>query len=252
MTTPPAAGTEIRDSLSRLEILEERRRFADARALLAEVLPRHPAHPELLFHVAYIEYLTDNYAAAETAVQALLAMDPEHVGGRDVLQGIYAETKRPAEAEQVLIGLLRDYPEEPRFFARYSMLMLKNLQAEKAEKLAAEALRLDPDHHSAQLAMTTARLITGKADTAQHDLARLVKNHPESMAWSSPAWPTRAETGRRWPSPRKWCAPTRTNRPTWTSWFNSASPPTGPCCPCGPWFGSAGPARRLSGCWASS
>jgi predicted Zn-dependent protease len=182
VTSTPAAETEISDSLARLAILEERRRFDEARALLREVLPRHPSDPELLFHAAYIEYLTDNYAAAETAVQSLLAVAPGHVGGRDVLQGIYAETKRPAEAEQVLIGLLGDYPEDPYFYARYSTLMLQNLQAEKAEKLAAEALRLDPDDYSAQLAMTTARLITGKADTAQHDLARLVKNHPESMA----------------------------------------------------------------------
>jgi len=181
MTSPPASEDEITYSLARLEILEERRRFDDARALLGEVLPRHPAEPELLFHVAYIEYLTDNYPAAETAVNSLLAVDPGHVGGRDVLQGIYAETKRPAEAEQVLISLLRDYPEDPHFYARYSMLMLKCLQADKAMNLAAEALRLDPDNHSAQLAMTTARLIDGKGNAAEHDLARLVKNHPESM-----------------------------------------------------------------------
>lgn len=196
MTTTTTADTELRDSLARLEILVERRRFDDARALLAEVLPRHPADPDLLFHAAWIEYLTDSYPAAEAAVQALLAVDPDHAGGRDVLQGIYAETKRPAEAEQVLIGLLRDFPEEPHFFARYSMLMLNNLQAEKAEKLAAEALRLDPDHHSAQLAMTTARLITGQADAAQHDLARLVKNHPESMGTLAMVVASLADQGR--------------------------------------------------------
>lgn len=196
MTTTPAAETEISDSLARLEILEERRRFDDARVLLREVLPRHPSNRELLFHAAYIEYLTDSYAAAESAVHSLLAVDPGHVGGRDILQGIYSETKRPAEAEQVLIGLLRDYPEEPYFYARYSTLMLKNLQAEKAEKLAAEALRLDPDHHSAQLAMTTARLITGRADVAQHDLARLVKNHPESMATLAMVVASLADQGR--------------------------------------------------------
>ena len=91
------------------------------------------------------------------------------------------ERKEYADAELLLIGLLREYPESADLYGRYSRLMLRTLHLEKAEQLAREGLRYDPEDDECLLAIAlcdTARAGRGRMPRSQ----KLLAAHPESMS----------------------------------------------------------------------
>ena len=159
----------------------ERRRMNDARRVLREGLLQFPQDPDLLFHSAQVDWLSDNTAAAEETVRQLLVMAPHHAPARQLFAALLTACGEYAEAELLLIGLLRDYPESAGLYGRYAHLMLKTLHLDKAEELAREGLRYDPDDDESLLALAlceTARRGSGP----NVGLGKLVTAHPESLS----------------------------------------------------------------------
>jgi len=159
----------------------ERRRIADAKRLLAQALAQYPQDPDLLFHSAQAEWLDDENEAAEKTTRQVLLVDPHHAPARQLLASMLVERGEYADAELLLIGLLRDYPESAELYGRYSRLMLRALHLEKAEQLAHEGLRYDPEDDECLLAAAlceTAR--SGARPNA--GLQKLLTAHPESMS----------------------------------------------------------------------
>src|SRR5262245_5756416 len=118
----------------------ERRRLADARRVLAQGLKQFPQNPDLLFHSVQVEWLGDRNQEAEATVRQVLVIAPFHPPARQLLASILMETGEFADAELLLISLLRDFPESADLYGRYSRLMLRTLHLEKAEQLAREGL----------------------------------------------------------------------------------------------------------------
>src|SRR5688500_11058321 len=131
----------------------ERRRLADARRVLKEGLTQFPQDPDLLFHSAQVEWLNDENEPAEATTRQVLSVSPDHAAARQLLASLLMERGEFGDAELLIIGLLRDYPESAALYGRYSRLMLKTLHLEKAEQLAREGLRYDPDDRECLLAM---------------------------------------------------------------------------------------------------
>jgi tetratricopeptide (TPR) repeat protein len=159
----------------------ERRRLGDARRVLRDALALFPQDPDLLFHSAQVDWLADDNAQAEATLRQLLVQSPEHAAARGLLATVLVERKEFADAEMLLIGLLRDYPESADLYGRYSRLMLVTLHLGKAEQLAREGLRYDPQDHECLLAIAlceTAR--TG--GRPNEGLAKLLQAHPESLS----------------------------------------------------------------------
>jgi predicted Zn-dependent protease len=159
----------------------ERRRLPDARRILKDGLAQYPQDPDLLFHSAQVEWLDGDIAGAEATVRQALVVDPEHAPARQLLASLLIERDEFADAELLLIGLLRDYPEHADFYGRYARLMLRTLHLEKAEQLAREGLRYDPQNDECLLAIAlceTAR--SGARPNAA--LTRLLGAHPESLS----------------------------------------------------------------------
>jgi predicted Zn-dependent protease len=159
----------------------ERRRLADARRILKDGLSQYPQDPELLFHSAQVEWLNDENPAAEATTRQVLSVAPEHAPARQLLADLLTEGAQFAEAETLLIGLLRDYPESAGLYGRYSRLMLRTMHLEKAEQLAREGLRYDPDDRECLLAMALCETARGGSQPNQ-GLEELIKGHPESMS----------------------------------------------------------------------
>jgi len=159
----------------------ERRRLADARRVLKEALALYPQDPDLLFHSAQVDWIADQNDQAEATARQVLVQSPDHAPARGLLASILMERKAYADAEQMLIGLLRDYPESADLYGRYSRLMLVTLHLDKAEQLAREGLRYDPEDHQCLLAIAL-------CETARHGarpnegLAKLLQAHPESLS----------------------------------------------------------------------
>src|SRR5882672_1536338 len=159
----------------------ERRRLVDARRVLKDGLAQFPQDPDLLFHSAQVEWLNDENDAAEATVRQVLGVAPAHALARQLLANLLVERNEFADAEGLLISLLRDYPEDAGLYGRYSRLMLRTLHLDKAEQLAREGLRYDPDDRECLLAMALCETARGGARTNE-GLQKLITGHPESMS----------------------------------------------------------------------
>lgn len=159
----------------------ERRRLHDARRILKEGLAQYPQDPDLLFHSAQVEWLDGSVAGAESTVRQALVVDPEHAPARQLLASLLVEREEFADAELLLIDLLRDFPEHADLYGRYARLMLRTLHLEKAEQLAREGLRYDPENDECLLAIALCE--TARSGARPNEaLAKLLGAHPESLS----------------------------------------------------------------------
>ena len=159
----------------------ERRRLADARRLIRDGLTHFPQDPDLLFHSAQVDWIDDQNAAAEATVRQVLVSDPHHAPARDLLATVLIDRGAFADGEQLLIGLIRDYPQNAELYGRYARLMLQTLHLDKAEKLAREGLRYDPEDRECLLAQALAEIARGGGRDNQA-LEKLLSAHPESLS----------------------------------------------------------------------
>jgi tetratricopeptide (TPR) repeat protein len=181
MTEPAVSRAE---ALFRASSLVERRRYGEARTHLASALKTYPDDPELGYLSAYVDYATDQGEAAMRTIQSVLRAQPEHAGARDLYATLLENEKRYAEAESVLIQLLRDYPEDADYYSSYADLMLRTMNASKARRLAQEGLKIEPEHAGCLHAPALADLIEGRGRGESIGLAALVREHPEHLRTS--------------------------------------------------------------------
>lgn len=95
--------------------------------------------------------MEDRLDDALATVGRILEIDPGSYSARFLLARIRTEQKRFAEAEAAAIELLKDFPKEPSLYALYARIMLQTFNVEKADRLAAEALRRDPRRQDAEM-----------------------------------------------------------------------------------------------------
>jgi predicted Zn-dependent protease len=159
----------------------ERRRLGDARRVISQGLKQFPQDPDLLFHSAQVEWLADRNQEAEDTVRQVLVSSPHHAPARQLLASLLIQRDEYADAELLLIELLRDYPEDAGLYGRYSRLMLRTLHLDKAEQLAHEGLRYDPEDRECLLA--AALCDTARSGARPNEgLAKLLQSHPESLS----------------------------------------------------------------------
>ncbi len=166
--------------IGRAWMLLDRRRLDDARALIMSELKSAPEHQELLHLAGCVEYLDDNNERALESLEQLLAFQPEHEGARILLYQVCREDRRLTEAEQVLLSLIKDFPEDPAYYAWYALLMIETGDFDKAEKLTDEAVRLDPENEESLIASATCALVLQRGSEPRVRLSELVRQHPDS------------------------------------------------------------------------
>ena len=127
----------------------ERRRLADAKRVLKDGLSQFPQDPDLLYYGAQVEWLDDENDAAEATVRQVLSVAPEHAPARQLLASLLAERNQFADAEVLLIGLLRDYPEDAGLYGRYSRLMLRRCTSTRLNSSRGRACAMTPTTMSA-------------------------------------------------------------------------------------------------------
>jgi predicted Zn-dependent protease len=107
--------------------------------------------------------------------------NPHHAPARQLLADLLIERNALAEGESLIIGLIRDYPERAELYGRYARLMLRTLNLQKAERLASEGLRYDPEDRECLLAQALCETVRG-GGAANHGLEKLLVAHPESLS----------------------------------------------------------------------
>jgi tetratricopeptide (TPR) repeat protein len=163
------------------EELLARDRVAQARLLLADALRSAPDHPDLLYLAARADWQGNEHARARDTLQRVLALSPDHFAAQVLLFELLAWDGELAQAEQVILPLLRAHPQDAGLWARYSRLMLQALHVDKARRLAQEALRLAPDHEPALRAQALCDLVTLRHGTDSAALQRMLAHNPEDL-----------------------------------------------------------------------
>ena len=167
--------------MQQVSALLQRRRTVQARALLKPALATHPEHAGLLLQAAYIDYLDDRNEQALETVTQVLQMEPDHPSARELYFALLADKERYAEAERVILELLRDYPEAADYYGRYADLMLRTLNVDKALRLAREGLRYDADDSECLAAQALCEFIEQPTGAPSRGLQQLLVRHPQSM-----------------------------------------------------------------------
>ena len=170
---------DLADTRWRAAEMLGRRRFAAARELLGPALRNHPNDPGLLYESARADFLQDRHADARNLLEQLLHRDPSDADARQLLFWVASEQTEWVEAEQLALGLLRDYPQSPDCWAAYAHLMLRCLMFDKAAALVREALHLDAHHPFALRLQVLCDLVAGKGDGQA--LRKLLTEHPDDM-----------------------------------------------------------------------
>jgi tetratricopeptide (TPR) repeat protein len=127
-----------------------------------------------------LDYRKEDFESAESTATSALKSNPEDPDLRSLLHHIYSAQKKYAESEKVIIDLIRDYPREARYFAFYARLMLETMHTDKAQRLAEEALRIEPEDISAMTVSILCDVINSKGEDVSDKLTKLVIEHPES------------------------------------------------------------------------
>lgn len=169
--------SEHYDTISRLI---ELRRYGLARQELQTAIKSDPDDADLYHLSAQLHWLRDETEDGLDAARQGLALDPEHEGLRYNLFHLLQENKDYTEAEQVIIELIRENPRDVDYLRGYAQLMLFTFHLPKARQLANEALRIAPNDADAQILSILIDITQGKGKDSQHQLAQLVRDHPES------------------------------------------------------------------------
>lgn len=166
-------------AVAELAALLDRRRLAAARSVLAKALPAYPDSPELLQYSAWVDWMEDRLDDALSTVGRILEIDPDSYSARFLLVRIRTEQEQFAEAETLVLELLKDFPEEPALYALYARIMLQTFNVEKAERLAAEALRRDPEHQDALNVHVLCGFVNSPGPEQRERLQKLLREHPD-------------------------------------------------------------------------
>ena len=182
MSTSDSPTPDLPTLLQQAHALIDRRRFVQARQLLSTGIQHNPDHTQLLYLCAFVDFATEQTAAADETLDRVLATEPKHYGGRTLRGEIYESRKRYSDAEAVWIDLLKDYPENPDCYAHYADLMLRTLHFEKAERLTREGLRHDPTHWQCLYVAYLIDVIQGRTGSGYSEhLQQLLHDHPERV-----------------------------------------------------------------------
>lgn len=159
----------------------ERGQWQRARNALRRGLEQAPDDLDLLYARARLDFLSESQDALASA-QDVLERAPEHAGARLLLARIHAEQGRHAEAERVLLELLRESPQDTDLLCHYAFLLLRAGQLAKARALASEAARHAPEDLLVLSTLALLDLADGRAPADMAALGKMLDLYPEAEA----------------------------------------------------------------------
>ncbi len=176
-------------------------------------LQHYPDHPELLLQSAWADYMDDENAAALVTVRQVLISVPENRSARRLLFALLVEKNNLAEAEQVIVQLLRDYPEHAPYYAHYAELMIRTMNLAKARALADEGYKYDADNADCLAARTVCDFVEQPSGASSHALQQLLARYPQStrtLLLILTAMQDRGDHRAALESRKNWCRHSRT------------------------------------------
>ena len=164
----------------KIDQLIQLRRFQLARNELITAFKNHPTSPELFYLQAVVDWYEDKIDAGIEAAQQGLSTAPEDVDLRWIYFKLLENNKAYADAELIIIELIREHPSDADYHKDYAHLMLFTFNIEKARALINEALRISPNHHDARFMDILISIVEGNQSYSSEQLATLIREDPEN------------------------------------------------------------------------
>jgi tetratricopeptide (TPR) repeat protein len=135
--------------------------------------------PSYWFHRAWALNDLKRYQEGAMAAQKGLALNPDNVWMLFILALNQEKLDKLADAEISVLNALRLAPENPLLLTYYANLVAKAGQWDKAERLQAEAERIDPTNSIVVRNRTKLAFIRGDTKTAVSGARTMLANDPE-------------------------------------------------------------------------
>jgi tetratricopeptide (TPR) repeat protein len=164
------------------EALIERDRYPQARERLAEAYRMAPDDSEIHLLGTIIFYMTDEYDQAKSQCSRLLASEPDSRPGRLLMARIQGKLGELGDAEEILLGCIRDEPQDPEGFVAYAEVALAGHEHERARLLVDEALRLAPSLRAARVLDLLLAVVEQRVEQVADRLEALLRDEPEALS----------------------------------------------------------------------
>jgi tetratricopeptide (TPR) repeat protein len=144
---------------------------------------------EFLMSVADAYFENEEYAQAVNAYERILEIDPKHDQARFIVAHVYINAKQYDKAEQMMMELSADYPENYKLFNNLAWLYATAedpavRDGAKAVKYAQQAMVMAPNDHHIWSTLSEAYYVSGeyeKAYRAINHMAQLAARYAKDL-----------------------------------------------------------------------
>lgn len=171
---------EIHAWTLRIEGLIECQRLEDARKELSIAYREYPDSTQLKYLEAKIESECGQHGIAFNLLYEALQKDPEDAEYRIAYFHECLALDYFTAAETAIIELIKDFPEHAHFYSCYALLMLQTFHIQKAQQLAQEAIRLDPEDWHAQFIVAYYEYVAGDPKKGEALIRNLLQTNPDN------------------------------------------------------------------------
>ena len=133
---------------------------------------------DFLLQVADAYFKEDDFDSAINAYERILEIDPSHQQARYIIGHVYINAKQYAKAEDQLISLTEDFPEDYKLKNNLAWLYATaedpNFRdGKKAVKIAQEAMALAPNDHHVWSTLAEAHYVSGEYEKAYRAITHM-------------------------------------------------------------------------------
>jgi tetratricopeptide (TPR) repeat protein len=171
----------VLDRMLRAQVALTKDRNAVALAELRQVPDGHPAAPQARLQEGQIELRAHRLRAAEAALLAALALDPNLVQAHRELIYVYGMQRRRPELHAQFVALSKLTPLSIEDVTRWCITCDESWVTPESATDLARFVKADPEDRLSRLALAACLRQTGRLDEAEATLAPLPGTDPEAQ-----------------------------------------------------------------------
>ncbi len=166
--------------LSKVEVLLEQKKYAEAKNMLADLLRHDPNNPQYLSLMAELNLQLDEYGIAETLINQAIVQEPDNSHLFYVKSRIASLQNKLNDAETNIQQAIQLDPYDADYFAMAASFKLAKKDFEDALELANQALAIDAENLLALNMRSTALTKLGRKDESFETIEYALRDDPNN------------------------------------------------------------------------
>jgi len=153
-------------------------KYDEAEAKTRELIGKNPSVPELHYELAYILGQKKDWAGAEAGYKKALELKPDFNEATMGLVGVYRNTGRAAEAEQLMAKAASESPQDPKVQYQVGINAFNSGKTDEAIAAFSKAAELDPSNAEAHFYLGSLMVGQNKIPEAISHLEKYLASNP--------------------------------------------------------------------------